>query len=391
MDDSALLPVYGQRDLVIDHGEGCYLFDDQGRRYLDCVGGVAVNALGHCHPAVVAAIEKQARKFIHASNLYLLPSQLELAGKLRQATGYAKVFFCNSGTEANEGAIKFARRHSLVKNETGPLKVITFSSSFHGRTYASMTATGQDRIRQGFGPLLEGFLTLPFGDAVALRRAVDEGAAAILFEPILAEGGIWTHPPEVVEVMLSAQRRGVLLIADEVQTGLYRTGTFLACEWMGVKPDLVTMAKPLGGGLPLGAILVSSEVASSLKQGDHGSTFGGNPVACAAGCAVMDVLQTPGFSRQAGETARRLAEELARVLQSGRSRGIPVGEVRGRGFLLGFPYGGDIPALISRMRARGVLIYRAGTDVVRLLPPLILGETEIEILVKALEESLLEK
>jgi acetylornithine/N-succinyldiaminopimelate aminotransferase len=398
MDDSALLPVYGARDLIIDHGEGCFLYDSNGRRYLDCVGGVAVNALGHAHPAVVSAIEKQARRFIHASNLYVLPTQVELSTRLRTATGFPKVFFSNSGTEANEGAIKFARRHAEVQahGHAPRRRIITFTQSFHGRTYASMTATGQDRIRQGFGPLLEGFTTVPFGDAEALRKAIGAQAesggsdvAAILFEPILAEGGILTHPPEVVAVLRAAQEQGILLIADEIQTGLGRTGTFLACAWLGVRPDIVTLAKPLGGGLPLGAILVSDAVAMSLKQGDHGSTFGGNPVACAAGCAVVDVILHHGFLDDMMRRSDILVARLRDVLASKRAAGVPVGEVRGKGFLLGFSYGdpsgADVAPLQLAMREQGVLVYRAGANVVRLLPPLIISEPEINQLLAAFE------
>lgn len=393
MDDSALLPVYGARDLIIERGQGCYLFDSKGNRYLDCVAGVAVNALGHAHPAVVAAIEKQAQRFVHASNLYVLPTQVDLSTRLRTATGFPKVFFSNSGTEANEGAIKFARRHAEVlaqaSGQAPRRRIVTFTQSFHGRTYASMTATGQDRIKQGFGPLLEGFTTVPFGDAAALRAALGPDVAAILFEPILAEGGILMHPPEVVAVLRQAQDEGVLLIADEIQTGLGRTGTFLACAWLGVRPNMVTLAKPLGGGLPLGAILVSGAIATSLKQGDHGSTFGGNPVACAAGCAVVDEILRHGFLEDLQRRSQILADGLRDLLDRKRKAGVPVGELRGRGFLLGFPYGksdgSDIAPLLLAMREQGVLVYRAGSHVVRLLPPLILSEAEIHALLEAFE------
>lgn len=393
MDDSALLPVYGARDLIIERGQGCYLFDSKGKRYLDCVAGVAVNALGHAHPAVVAAIEKQAHRFVHASNLYVLPTQVDLSTRLRTATGFPKVFFSNSGTEANEGAIKFARRHAEVlaqaSGQAPRRRIVTFAQSFHGRTYASMTATGQDRIKQGFGPLLEGFTTVPFGDAAALRAALGPDVAAILFEPILAEGGILMHPPEVVALLRQAQDDGVLLIADEIQTGLGRTGTFLACAWLGVRPDMVTLAKPLGGGLPLGAILVSGAIVTSLKQGDHGSTFGGNPVACAAGCAVVDEILRHGFLEDLQRRSQILADGLRDLLDRKRKAGVPVGELRGRGFLLGFPYGksdgSDIAPLLLAMREQGVLVYRAGSHVVRLLPPLILSEAEIHALLEAFE------
>ncbi len=381
-------PVYGERDFVLQRGEGCRVWDALGREYLDCVAGVAVNALGHGHPAVLAAIRKQSEAFVHGSNLYLLPAQIDLAKRLATATGFPRLFFCNSGTEANEGALKITRRHRVAQGQPWRMGVVAFEQSFHGRTYASMTATGQKKIYDGFGPLPGGFKHVPPGDAEALRAALTEDVGAVLFEPILAEGGILEHSPEMIAALREAQEQGVLLIADEVQTGLGRTGTFLACEALGLKPDLVTLAKPLGGGLPLGAVLMREEIAASLKQGDHGSTFGGNPVACAAGLAVVETLLAPGFLEGVRLRGKLLRDGLEGIVQRGKAMGLPLGPVRGRGFLLGFPYGGDLAGLIRKVRERGVLVYRAGADVLRVIPPLILSEEEIGRLLEALESAL---
>jgi predicted acetylornithine/succinylornithine family transaminase len=381
-------PLYGERDLVLQKGQGCRVWDSEGREYLDCVSGVAVNALGHGHPAVLAAIRAQVETFVHGSNLYLLPSQIDLARRLVSVTGYPRVFFCNSGTEANEAALKIARRHRVANGQPWRMGVLAFEQSFHGRTYASMTATGQAKIYDGFGPLPGGFKHVAPNDVTAFRAALSEDVGAILFEPILAEGGLLEHSPEMIEALKSAQEQGILLIADEVQTGLGRTGTFLACESLGLKPDLVTLAKPLGGGFPLGAVLMREEIAASLKPGDHGSTFGGNPVACAAGLAVVETLLSPGFMEGVQQRGKLLRDGLNGIVHRGKAMGLPLGPVRGKGFLLGFPYGGDLPGLIRKTRDRGVLVYRAGTDVLRVIPPLILSEDEIGTLLDALEKAL---
>ena len=385
-----LLHNYGPRDLTLVRGQGSWVWDSQGNRYLDCVSGVAVNAFGHGHPPIMAAIKAQVDAYLHVSNLYLMEPQIRLADELCRAMGMDKAFFCNSGTEANVGAIKFARRHCLEQGAPGKFQILSFSSSFHGRTYASMAATGQEKIRAGFGPLPEGFRVLPVNDAAALRAAVGPETAAIIFEPILAEGGIIALSADFAAELSLAQARGVLLIADEIQTGLGRTGDFLASRALGLDPDLVTLAKPLGGGLPLGAVLLRREIAESIHVGDHGSTFGGNPVACAAGSAVLAELNRDGFLESVRQRATGLRERLGGLVQRKAAQGIACGPVLGKGFLTGFRYGGDLGALQKACRANGLLVHRAGQDVVRLLPPLNLSEAEIGELIDRLDHSMLE-
>ncbi len=387
MEQGRLLHNYGDRNFLIARGRGSWVWDDKGDRYLDCVSGVAVNAFGHSFPPVVEAIKGQLERYLHASNLYLMQPQLDLAEALASAMKLDKVFFCNSGTEANEGAVKFARRHWLSQGQERKVEILTFTSSFHGRTYGSMAATGQDKIRKGFGPLPEGFRILPVNDAAALRAAVGPDTAAILFEPILAEGGIISISAEMAAAMAQAQAQGVLLIADEIQTGLGRTGDMLASWSLGLKPDLVTLAKPLGGGLPLGAVLLREAVAASIHAGDHGSTFGGNPVACAAGLAVLRELSREGFLAEMRGRAAKLRENLEALVARKTAEGIPCGPVVGKGFLTGFRYGGDLGALVAGCRTQGLLVHRAGQDVLRLLPPLNISMEEIGELIDRLDRA----
>ncbi len=390
MEQQHLLQNYGPRDLTLVRGSGSWVWDDKGNQYLDCVQGVAVNALGHAHPAVVAAVQAQLGSLMHASNLYLLPTQMKLAEELCGAMGMDAAFFCNSGTEANEGAIKFARRHWQDQGKAGKLGILSFTHSFHGRTYASMAATGQEKIRKGFGPLPEGFRILPVNDSGALRAAVNEDTAAVIFEPIEAEGGIIPMEPAMAQALKEAQARGVLLIADEVQTGFGRTGEMLAARALGLEPDLITLAKPLGGGLPLGAVLLKKSIADSIHAGDHGSTFGGNPVACAAGLAVLGELRREGFLADARARAAKLRGELEALVTRKAANGAPWGPVVGKGFLTGFRYGGDLGAFQKACREQGLLVHRAGQDVVRLLPALNISHEEIGELIDRLEKAMVE-
>lgn len=388
MEPQYLLQNYGLRDLVITRGSGSWVWDDKGERYLDCVSGVAVNAFGHLFPPILAAIKSQLELYLHASNLYLMPPQMELAKALCQAMGMDKAFFCNSGTEANEGAIKFARRHWLSQGLEEKVEILSFSSSFHGRTFASMAATGQDKIRNGFGPLPGGFRVLPVNDAGALRAAIGPQTAAILFEPWLAEGGIVELSKETVDALKEAQAKGVLLIADEIQTGLGRMGEILASRAMGLNPDMVTLAKALGGGLPLGAVLMQDAVAASIHTGDHGSTFGGNPVACAAGLAVLHELLRDGFLADSRARAVQLRQGLLSLTERKAAEGFPCGPVLGKGFLTGFRYGGDLGALMASCRRQGLLVHRAGLDVLRLLPPINISAAEIAELIDRLDRAM---
>lgn len=390
MDQQHLLQNYGPRDLQIARGSGSWVFDAEGNRYLDAVQGVAVNAFGHLYPPVVAAIQEQLGSLMHASNLYLLGPQMRLADQLCGAMGMDQAFFCNSGTEANEGAIKFARRHWLEQGKAGKIGILSFTHSFHGRTYASMAATGQEKIRKGFGPLPEGFKVLPVNDAGALRTAMNDDIAAVIFEPVEAEGGIIPLEPAMVQALKEAQARGALLIADEVQTGFGRTGDLLASRAYGLDPDIVTLAKPLGGGLPLGAVLLKKAVAASIHSGDHGSTFGGNPVACAAGLAVLAELRREGFLADVRSRAAKLWSSLETLVALKASKGVPCGPVVGKGFLLGFRYGGDLGAFQKACRANGLLVHRAGQDVVRLLPALNISHEELGELIDRLDRSMVE-
>jgi acetylornithine/N-succinyldiaminopimelate aminotransferase len=383
-----LLNNYGPRDLTIAKGQGSWVWDAEGNKYLDCVTGVAVNAFGHGFAPVLDAVKGQLERYLHASNLYLMEPQVRLAAELCAAMGLDKAFFCNSGTEANEGAIKFARRHWLEKGKPGKIEILTFTSSFHGRTYGSMAATGQDKIRKGFGPLPEGFRILPVNDPAALLAAAGPDTAAILFEPLLAEGGIISLSPEFAAALKQAQAMGALLIADEIQTGLGRTGDLLASRALGLDPDLVTLAKPLGGGLPLGAVLMRGEIAASIHVGDHGSTFGGNPVACAAGRAVLAELLKPGFLEDVRARAASLRTRLEELIKRKAAQGLDCGPVVGKGFLTGFRLGGDLGAFQKACRAHGLLVHRAGQDVIRLLPPLNIAAAEIDALIDRLERSM---
>jgi len=385
----ALLGVYGTRDLTLVRGEGSHVWDDAGRRYLDCVSGVAVNALGHGNSGVLLAIAKQAGEFLHASNLYVVPAQRDLAARLVALSGFDAVFFSNSGTEANEGSLKFARRYFDLAGQPQKNEIISFTGSFHGRTYAAMAATGQEKIYKGFGPLPGGFIHVPANDIAALKAAVGPNTAAILFEPVQAEGGVVNMEQATADALREIQTQGVLLIADEIQTGLWRTGTFLGSDALCLKPDLVSFAKPLGGGLPLGAVLVRKKIAEALHVGDHGSTFGGNPVACAAGLAVLEALSDAGFQKDYQERIALLRGELAALIERKQKSGVPVGPLRGRGFLIGMQWTGsgdnDLPALQKRLRDAGVLVHRAGADVLRLLPPLTFSREDIKELMSALD------
>jgi len=388
MEQGKLLLNYGDRDLIIARGKGSWVWDHDDNRYLDCVSGVAVNAFGHLHPPIVSAIKDQLERYLHASNLYLMEPQILLAESLCAAMGMDRAFFCNSGTEANEAAIKFARRHWRERGFPERFEILSFTSSFHGRTYGSMAATGQEKIRMGFGPLPEGFRIVPVNDPAALRAAIRAGTAAILFEPILAEGGIVSLTPETVAALAEAQAGGVLLIADEIQTGLGRTGHLSASKAMGLSPDLIALAKPLGGGLPLGGVLMRDEVAASIHAGDHGSTFGGNPVACAAGLAVLGELLRDGFLEGVRTRGEALRAGLESLIGRKSAQGLDCGPVVGKCFLTGFRYGGDLPGLQAACRRNGLLIHRAGADVVRLLPPLNISLEEIGEAIDRLDRSM---
>lgn len=369
-----VLGTYARAPLYLNRGEGAEVWDLEGRRYLDLVSGIAVNALGHADPVVTAAIHEQASRFTHVSNLYHFEGTGRLAQALCQRSGLDKAFFCNSGTEANEGALKFARKYWYDAGSAWRHEVVTFQDSFHGRTYGALAATGQDKIQTGFGPMLPGFVRAEL-TVDSLRETIGAHTAAVLIEPILAEGGVIEPSAEFwAQLQDLREKHGFLLIFDEIQTGLGRTGDWFGFQATGLRPDMLTLAKPLGGGLPLGAVLLTDRIAAAIKPGDHGTTFGGNPVAVAAGLAVLDRLGQPGVLEQAREVAAHLQAGLAALC----SPQGPFLEVRGRGMLIGVKLSLDPGVVIAAAREQGLIVYRAGSDVLRLLPPLALTREQAD-------------
>jgi acetylornithine/N-succinyldiaminopimelate aminotransferase len=355
-----LLPTYTRADVTIVRGEGAHVWDADGREYLDFGGGIAVVALGHCHPAPLAAAHEQLDRLWHASNLYRTEPAEELAARLSERFGGARAFFCNSGAEAIEAALKYARK------ATGKTGVVALEGSFHGRTLGALSATGQPPKREPFAPLVPGIRFVEPNDVDALRAAVDEDVGLILLEPILGEGGVI---PLDREFVAAAAELSPLLGLDEIQTGVGRTGTFFAFEQLDVRPDLVALAKGLGNGLPIGALLVADEAAGALAPGDHGSTFGGNPVASAAACAVVDAIDDALLT-----TVRERGSELAAGLAA-----LPgVVDVRGRGLLLGAVLDRPAADVVTAAREEGLLVLSAGDDVLRLAPPLTIDAADVE-------------
>ena len=355
-----LLPTYARADLTIVRGDGCRVWDADGRDYLDFGGGIAVVSLGHCHPAPLAAAHAQLDRLWHVSNLYRSEPAEELASLLSERFGGAQAFFCNSGAEAIEAALKYARK------ATGKAGVVALDGGFHGRTLGALSATGQPAKRAPFAPLVPGVRFVPPNDVTALRDAVDDEVGLILLEPILGEGGVIPLEPDFVEAAAALEP---LLCFDEVQTGAGRTGSFFAFEQLGVRPDLVTLAKGLANGLPIGALLVADEAVGAFAPGDHGSTFGGNPVSCAAAAAVVETMDAELL-----DNVRERGSQLAGGLESLDG----VVSVRGRGLLLGALIEGDASEVVERARAEGLLVLTAGADVVRLAPPLTVTAAEVD-------------
>jgi acetylornithine/N-succinyldiaminopimelate aminotransferase len=371
----AVMGTYARQDLVFDRGEGSWLITTAGDRYLDFASGIAVNALGHAHPRLVAALTEQARKLWHTSNLYRIAGQERLAERLCAATFAERVFFCNSGAEACEGAIKVARRYHYVSGRPERKRIITFRGAFHGRTLAAIAAAGNEKYLEGFGPDMPGFDVLPFGDHAAIEQAIGPETGAILIEPVQGEGGVRVLPPQCLYGLRElCDKHGLLLILDEVQCGMGRTGRLFAHEWAGITPDIMAIAKGIGGGFPLGAILATAEAAKGMTVGTHGSTFGGNPLAMAIGNAVLDVVLETGFLASVQAKALRLRQELARVKDENPQS---VEEIRGCGLLTGIKV--KLPAgdVVKACTAERLLTATAGDNVVRLLPPLNVSEAEL--------------
>jgi acetylornithine/N-succinyldiaminopimelate aminotransferase len=375
----ALLNVY-DRDLVLVKGKGAKLIDREGRTWLDFAAGIAVNGFGHGDRKVVNAIKKQAALLIHASNLYHTEPGMALAERLVSLAFPSKAFFCNSGTEAVEGALKFSRR---IGKEQGRTDFVCFENSFHGRTMGALSTTWTEKYREPFEPLIPGVRFCPLNDLAAVAEAVGEKTAAVMVEPVQGEGGIRIATPEFLEGLASLCReRGALLVFDEIQCGLGRTGKMFAYEHSGVVPDILTLAKPLAGGLPMGAVLVKDTLTPAIKVGDHGSTFGGNPVAAAAALAVLDHLTEPGFLDGLEARGLYLLRGLRRLAK--RHKG-SVADVRGVGLMLGIELRGEAGPVVAGLRERGILAVKAGTHVLRLIPPLVVKRSEMKTLLDALD------
>src|SRR5271156_1455424 len=370
-----LLPVFARADLGFERGEGVWLIATNGERYLDFTSGVAVNALGHAHPQLIAAVTEQAQKVWHVSNLYQVPEAERVAARLCEASFAEVVFFCNSGAEAMECAIKMARKYHSVNGAPERYRTITFEGAFHGRTLATLAAGGQKKYLDGFGPVVEGFDHVPFGALEATKRVITPETAAILIEPIMGEGGVRVVEPSFLRALRElCDQHGLLLMFDEVQTGMGRTGELFAHQRVGVEPDIMALAKALGGGFPVGACLATNEAAKGMTAGTHGSTFGGNPLAMSAANAVLDVMLEPGFFDQVKRIALLLKQRLAEIRDRYPSL---IAEVRGEGLLLGLK--ALIPAgeLVDALRGEKMLAVGAGDNVMRLLPPLIISEQEV--------------
>jgi acetylornithine/N-succinyldiaminopimelate aminotransferase len=380
---SPLMPTYARSDLAFDRGEGAYLIDTEGRRYLDFAAGVAVNSLGHAHPHLVEALRKQAGKLWHTSNLYQIPVQERLATRLVAASFADQAFFCNSGAEAIECALKIARRFHYGNGAPERFRVLTFEGAFHGRTLTTIAAGGQPKHLEGFGPGVDGFDQAEFGNLKAAGQAIGPETAAIMVEPIQGEGGVCTPPTGFLKGLRTlCDDNGMLLIFDEVQTGLGRTGRLFAHEWDGVGPDVMALAKGLGGGFPIGACLATNAAGEFMTPGTHGSTFGGNPLAMAVANAVLDVVLENGFLDQVRQIAGALNQRLSGLVAA--YPGV-FAEVRGTGLLIGLRCEVPNADVIEAARAHGLLLAPAGDNVARLLPPLIVGEREVEEAIGILE------
>ncbi len=370
-----ILPTYNRADVAFVRGEGAYLFDEKGRRYLDFGSGIAVNSLGHAHPELVAVLREQAGKLWHTSNLYRVPGQEILARKLIDLTFADTVFFTNSGAEAMECAIKMARKFHAASNAPERFRLITFEGAFHGRTLATIAAGGSPKYLDGFGPKMDGFDQVPFGDFDAAQRAIGSETAGILIEPIQGEVGIRVPPPGFLKRLRElCDARGLLLIFDEVQSGAGRTGKLFAYEESGIAPDIMAIAKGIGGGFPVGACLATERAAKGMTPGTHGSTYGGNPLAMAVGAAVVDIISAPAFLAHVRAMGAHFQQHLAMLLSE--HAGV-IAEVRGQGLLLGIKLHVPAPAFVAKLRENGMIAVGATENVVRLLPPLIVDENHL--------------
>jgi acetylornithine/N-succinyldiaminopimelate aminotransferase len=385
MDRSHIYDTFARAPLAFERGEGVWLETADGRRFLDFTGGIAVNSLGHAHPKLVAALTAQAGKLWHVSNLFEVPGQEKLAATLCANTFADKVFFGNSGTEATECAIKTVRRFHFVAGHPERYRIITFTGAFHGRTLAALAATGNPKYIEGMGPKADGFDQVPLGDIKAVEAAITPETAAILIEPIQGEGGVRVVPNQFLrELRALCDRHGLLLVFDEVQTGVGRTGKLFAYEWTGVTPDVMTVAKGIGGGFPLGACLATAEAARGMTAGTHGTTFGGNPLAMAVGQAVIDEILSPGFLDRVRRVGLYARQRLAGVIDAYPE---VFAELRGEGLLIGLRCLPPVADVAKALREQGLLAAAAGENVVRLLPPLIVTEADMDDAAGRLEKA----
>lgn len=381
-------PNYRPAPVVFTHGEGAYLYDQDGKRYLDFAAGIAVCALGHNHPDLTRALSEQARRLLHVSNLYLNEPSVELAELLCERSFADQVYFCNSGAEANEAALKMARRYQRLVRGEDRYEFICATKSFHGRTWAAISATGQPKYHEGFGPLVPGFVHVPYDDLDAMEAAITERTCAIFVEPLQGEGGLIVPSEGYLEGLRAlCDQHGLLLIFDEVQAGVGRTGKLFAHEWSGVTPDIMSLAKGLGGGVPIGATLCTTEAGKGFAPGAHATTFGGNPLATRAGLTVLQVIEREGYVEHAHAMGERLGVALQGLVDAHPTQ---LTGHRGRGLMRGLVVaeGVDRATIVAEARARGLLLTMAGADALRLTPPLLIGPTHIEQACDVLDASL---
>ncbi|TWH47084.1 acetylornithine transaminase [Sporomusa sp. KB1] len=385
MDQENYLQVFSRYNLVLSHGDGPYVYDNEGKKYIDFLGGIAVNVLGHAHPALVKAVSEQAGKMIHCSNLYYTEVQATLAKKLAAVSGLDRVFVGNSGAEANEGAIKLARKYGKTI-AADKVEIITAEHSFHGRTLATLTATGQPKYQKGYEPLPGGFKHVPFNDIAALKAVMSAKTCAVMLEPIQGEGGVNIPDKDyLIKVRQLCDQYGALLILDEIQTGMGRTGKMFAYELFGVKPDIVTLAKGLAGGVPIGAFITSNKIAAAFSAGDHGSTFGGNPLACAAANAVLTVIEEEKLL----ENAQTIGDYLVDKLNALKSK-YPalITEVRGKGLIVGAKLTLPGRDIVNSCLSQGAIINCTAGDILRFVPPLIITKDHVNEMIAVLDKTL---
>ncbi|MFO7753675.1 MAG: acetylornithine transaminase [Desulfobacteraceae bacterium] len=383
--DSFVMNTYARKEVCFTRGDGCRLWDEDGKEYLDFLAGIAVCGLGHCHPEVTAALGSQAEMLVHVSNLFYTRPGSDLAQKLCEKSFADKVFFSNSGAEANEAAIKLARRYFSSRGEKNRFRIVTMEQSFHGRTMATLSATGQEKIKQGFEPILPGFVHVPFNSMEALEDAVDDTVCAVMLEPVQGEGGVIPADPGYLQaVRRLCDEKGILLIFDEVQTGMGRCGKLFAHQVYNVVPDIMTLAKALGNGLPIGAMLASDKAASGFDRGSHASTFGGTPLITAAALKVLEIVGDQGFLDRVGKAGAYFKARLQELQEKHES----VKEVRGEGLLLGMEIDGNADEIVEKCLKKGFIVNAIQGKIIRFAPPLIVTEEEIDKLVDVVSELL---